>query len=104
MTYKKTFSVGDIVRFKEGLHQDLVLVNQEQFDQARAHYNDPARKVGEQTALIESGEYVTIHPGNYMTVAACRPTSLMMLVLGDSRRSVGFSAGFVPASLLEIVQ
>jgi hypothetical protein len=102
---KTTFSQGDIVKFKEGLHENFVLITQAQFDAARAHYMDPDRKVGDQTVLVESGMYNVAHPGTYMSVAACRPNSQLMLVIGEKRHDDGrFTAAFIGASMLDIVE
>ena len=102
---KTTFSQGDIVRFKDGLHQDFVLITQAQFDVARHHYIDPARKVGDQTVLVQEGTYETTHPGTMMYVAACRQHSQLMLILGEARTKDGrFTAAFVGAGMLDIVE
>ena len=101
----KTFSQGNIVRFKEGLHQDFVLITQSQFDIARQHYNDSTRQAGDQTMLVQEGEYKTAHPGDLMYIAACRPNHQLMLLLGEARTKDGyFTAAFVNADMLDIVE
>ena len=101
---KTTFKQGDIVKFKDGMHQDFILVTQDQFDAARHHYTDPARQIGDQTVLIQEGEYKTAHPGNLMYIAACRPNHQLMLLLGETRSAGCFTAAFVGVSMLDIVE
>lgn len=102
---KTTFNQGDIVQFKEGMHQDFVLVTQAQFDIARHHHSNLSLQVGERTVLIQEGEYKTIHPGNFMYIASCRSNSQLMLLLGEARVGDGrFAVAFVSADMLDIVE
>ena len=102
---KTTFNQGDVVRFKDGLYQDFVLVTQAQFDVARHHYNDLSLQIGERTVLIQEGEYKAVHPGDLMYVAACRSNSQLMLILGETRAEDGrFAVAFIGAGMLDIVQ
>ncbi len=102
---RTSFKPGDVVKFKDGQHESFVMITQAQFDKARAHFNSSERKPGDQTVLVEEGEYEVAHPGNYMYVAACRPNHQLMMLLGQNRNSDGrFTCAFVGAGQLDIVE